>query len=78
MALKLFAHVLRSEIPAGGLAAATAAIDPRRWDFRDLVVRRDGYSAWGLLPRRSPDAPRSPPEPAAEPLWVDTQPWCHE
>src|SRR4051794_12600149 len=78
MALKLFAHVLRSEIPADGATGATAAVDARRWVFRDLVVRRADYAAWGLSPRRSPDAAPSSREPAAEPLWPDTQPWCHE
>ena len=78
MALKLFAHVLRSEIPAGGDAAAAGALDSRRWVFRDLVVRRDGYAAWGLSGRSSSDASVPAREAAAEPQWSDTQPWWHE
>jgi hypothetical protein len=80
MAIKLFAHVLRSEIPAAGSngSATAAALDPRRWVFRDLVVRRDGYAPWGVSPRPPADGATPPREPAAEPLWPDTQPWCHE
>ena len=50
MAMKLFAHMLRSEIPGidSDEPAAAATPDSRRWVFRDLVVRRDGYAAWGL------------------------------
>ena len=80
MAMKLFAHVLRSEIPASSSLepATTAAADPRRWVFRDLVVRRHGYAPWGLSHGPSAGAAASPHEPPVEPLWPDTQPWCHE
>jgi hypothetical protein len=79
MAMKLFAHVLRSEMPASDSLAptATATPDARRWVFRDLVVRRDGYAPWSLSRRPSARAAGSR-EPSAEPLWPDTQPWCHE
>ena len=77
MALKLLAHVFRSEIPAGNGPAATAALDPRRWLLRDLVVRRGDPAPWGVSPRASTGSAPSR-EPAAEPLWSDTQPWCHE
>ena len=80
MAMRLFAHVLRSEIPAADSdgAAATATADSRRWVFRDLVVRRHGYAAWGLSQPATPGAAAPSRDPAAEPLWPDTQPWCHE
>jgi len=80
MAMKLFAHVLRSEIPAADSVASTATVTPdtRRWVFRDLVVRRDGYAPWGLSRRPWARAAAGPREPSAEPLWPDTQPWCHE
>ena len=78
MAMKLFAHMLRSEIPGidSEKAAAAATPDSRRWVFRDLVVRRDGYAAWGLS--REAAAVAVPRESAIEPLWPDTQPWWHE
>ena len=80
MAMKLFAHVLRSEISAADSIwpVAVASLDPRRWVFRDLVVRRDGYAAWGLSPESSAGTAAPALEPAAEPLWPDTQPWCRE
>jgi hypothetical protein len=80
MAMKLFAHVLRSEIPAVDAedAATTAMSDGRRWVFRDLVVRREGYAAWGLSQAASATAAKPPGDPGLEPLWADTQPWCHE
>lgn len=81
---QLFAHVFPVAIhgvaaatPAAA-ATATAAADPRRGVFRDLVVRRAGYAAWGLSNPATPRAAAVPREPAAEPLWPDTQPWCHE
>jgi hypothetical protein len=79
MAMKLLAHVLRNAIPAidSGEPAAAAMPGSRRWVFRDLVVRRDGYSAWRIRPATA--AAGSPPrEPGIEPLWPDTEPWCHE
>ena len=80
MSMKLLAHVLRSGIPAldSDAPAATATPDSRRWVFRDLVVRRHGYAAWGLWRSASADGAAKPREPATEPLWPDTQPWCHE
>ena len=59
MSMKLFVHVLRSGIPAVDTdgPAATTATDSRRWVFRDLVVRRDGYAAWGLWRPASADGP---------------------
>jgi len=79
MAMNLFAHVLRSGIPAvDSDEPATAAPDSRRWVFRDLVVRRDGYSAWGLWRTASAGAATPRRETPIEPLWPDTQPWCHE
>jgi hypothetical protein len=80
MSMKLFVHVLRSGIPAVDTdgPAATTATDSRRWVFRDLVVRRDGYAAWGLWRPTSADGATTKREPATEPLWPDTQPWCHE
>jgi len=80
MAMKLFVHVLRSGIPGGDLdePAAAGSPDSRRWVFRDLVVRRHGYAAWGLSGPTGADAAAPPRDPAVEPLWPDTQPWCHE
>jgi hypothetical protein len=80
MTMKLFAHVLRSEIPAtdSNDPGAVATSEARRWVFRDLVVRRDGFAAWGLWPPASSTAATTAGDPAVEPLWSDTQPWCHE
>ena len=77
MVMKLFAHVLRSEIPAVD-SVEPAAPDSRLWVFRDLVVRRDAYAAWGLWWSASAGAAKPRREPATEPLWSDTQPWCHK
>ena len=76
--VNLFVHVLRSGIPASDEPAATATPDSRRWVFRDLVVRRDGDAAWGLWGVVSASGATAKREPASEPLWPDTQPWCHE
>ena len=79
MAMKLFAHVLRSEFSGAGAGEHSATVpDSSRWAFRDLVVRRDGYAPWGLSrPAVSgADAPRG--DPAVEPHWPDTQPCWHE
>jgi len=78
--VNLFAHVLRSGMPAvdANDPAETATPDSRRWVFRDLVVRRDGYAAWGLWRTNSTDAATPRREPSTEPLWPDTQPWCHD
>ena len=80
MAMKLLAHVLRSAIPGldSDEPAATTASDLRRWVFRDLVVRRHGYAAWGLWRAASADGATPRREPSIEPLWPDTQPRCHE
>jgi len=79
MAMKLFAHMLRSEIPGidSDEPAAAATPDSRRWVFRDLVVRRDGYAAWGLSVEAA-GIVALPRESAIEPLWPDTQPCWHE
>ncbi len=81
MAIKLFAHVLREIASAEGVAtpAAIRSLDLGRWRFRELVVRRSDPAAWAWP--RAPQAgdarvPRRAS--AAEPLWADTQPWCHE
>ena len=79
MAINLFAHVLRDELHGGSDApAATAASDWRRWVLRDLVVRRNGSSAWGLSTPAAPRATAPRLDPTNEPLWPDTQPCCHE
>ena len=80
MAMKLLAHVFRNGIPALASAepAGAATADSRRWVFRDLVARRDGYAAWGLWSTASAAATKPGREPAGETLWPDTQPWCHE
>jgi len=78
MSMKLFEHMLRMPgVESGGPAAVAAAADPRRWVFRDLVVRRDGHSASGLW-RTSSGSATPPREPAIDPVWPDTQPWCHK
>ena len=81
MAMKLFAHVLRSAAPDAGPdePVATRSLDLRRWGFRDLVVRRDGFAPWGVShPAPASGAATTRRDPAAEPVWADTQPWCHE
>jgi hypothetical protein len=81
MAIKLFAHILRSTTPGEDPEEpdAASAPEPRRWVFRDLVVRRDDLAAWGLWrPAPANDADAARHDPAAEPLWADTQPWCHK
>jgi len=77
--MKLFAHMLRSEIPGidSDDPAGAGTADSRRWVFRDLVVRRDGYAAWGLS-KEAAGAVAMPRDSAIEPLWPDTQPWWHE
>jgi hypothetical protein len=76
--VNLFVHVLRSGIPASHEPTETATPDSHRWVFRDLVSRRDGYAAWGLWRTASTGAAPPRREPSIEPLWPDTQPWCHE
>jgi hypothetical protein len=82
MAMKLLAHVLRSAISGSGPdePAPSGSLELGLWVvFRDLVVRRDGYPPWGLshaAPAGGEATTRR--EPSAEPLWADTQPWCHE
>jgi hypothetical protein len=81
MAMKLFAHVLRSATSGSGPEepAPGGSLEPRLWVFRDLVVRREGYAPWGLshaVPAGDEATTRR--EPTAETLWADTQPWCHE
>jgi hypothetical protein len=80
MAMKLLAHVFRTGIPALASTepAGAATADSRRWVFRDLVVRRDGYAAWGLWSPARAGAAKPRREAASETLWPDTQPWCHE
>jgi hypothetical protein len=81
MAMKLFAHVLQTPTPGAGPdeEAASRSQDGRRWMLRDLVVRRDGFAPWGLsFPAHGGGAAATGREPTAEPLWADTQPWCHE
>ncbi len=81
MAIKLFAHVLRvaTADAAPHASAAAHSLDLRRWVFRQLVVRRADMAAWGLsLPGRASDGEAARRVGAAEPLWADTQPWCHE
>ena len=78
MGKKLFAHVFHSEFPGASEEPAATASDPRRWVFRDLVVRRDGYAPWGLSRPPTADAAAPQREPAAEPLWPETQPGWHE
>ena len=79
MAMKLFSHVLRSEIPGADAdePATSAAMDAPRWVFRDLVVRRDGYASWGLSARPATN-PAAPTHEPVEASWPDTQPWCHK
>jgi hypothetical protein len=82
MAIKLFAHILSASIPGHGqLAAATTkgSLDLGRWAFRDLVVRRADLAAWGLArPQPAGHRRSARRDTGAEPLWADTQPWCHE
>ncbi len=81
MAIKLFAHILRASTVGDDRddAVAREADDGRRWAFRDLVFRRSDLAEWGLayaLPVSRGTAARR--KPRSEPLWPDTQPWCHE
>ena len=81
MAMTLFAHVLRGATPGEerGEALAARSLDLRRWVFRELVVRRVDLAAWGLAHwPQSVRAAVERREPTPEPLWADTQPWCHE
>ena len=80
MAMKLWVHVLRgATLDLGGAHSAAPSIDPRRWALRDLVVRRIGFAHWGLanaVAARGTGLKQR--DPVAEPLWADTQPWCHK
>ena len=80
MAIKLLAHILRGTTSdAARATSADEAADGRRWAFRDLVVRRVDLAAWGLaypLPGMGKKAVRR--EGSAEPMWAETQPWCHD
>jgi hypothetical protein len=82
MALKLFAHALRGTAPQGtaGKTLTLRAIEARRWSFRDLVVERGDVPVWGLAhwPSSVRAAVMRRSDAAPEPLWADTQPWCHE
>ncbi|MEO5843629.1 MAG: hypothetical protein ABIQ33_02195 [Caldimonas sp.] len=80
MAMKLFAHTLRGEhLGTENGPRASRQIDPRRWVFHDLVVRRAGFAPWGMSNAAPADGPATiRRDDATEPLWHDTQPWCHE
>lgn len=80
MAMKLLAHVLRGAPPEAGGRATARSAESRRWVvFRDLVVRRGDSAPWGLAFSASGFGPRAErSDPAQEPLWADTQPWCHK
>ncbi len=80
MAMKLLAHVLRGEtLGTENGPVASRSIDPRRWVFHDLIVRRVGFAPWGLSnPAPADDIGAKHRDAAIEPLWADTQPWCHE
>ena len=81
MTIKLLSHVLRGSLLAAGAPAATAGrpLGLRRWVFEELVVGRWEPIGW----RRQRPLPRGTTAPSAaaahgDPLWSDTQPWCHE
>ena len=77
MATNLFAHVLRNSIPEPDSGPSVALRQSeRRWVFRDLVVRRDGFAPWSLSTPAS--AQIRPAEPAAESVWAETQPCWRE
>jgi hypothetical protein len=81
MAIKLFAHMLRGAAADDHLAPGVdgRSLDLRRWMLADLVVRRADPVPWGLSrPLRGRDGTTRRRDAAAEPLWADTQPCCHE
>lgn len=82
MAIRLFAHTLRTA--AGDIDSASASFAARplefgRWVLDELVGRRCQPIAWSLqqvsvlraATRRADVA-------SGDSVWADTQPWCHE
>jgi len=68
MAIKLLGHVWK-----------TTASGPPRKGISEWAVERREPSPWNPT---SPDSTRTPAAPSAprpsEPVWAETQPWCHD
>jgi hypothetical protein len=77
MAIKLFAHILRS---GGAQASADPwSLDLRQWILRDFVVRRPDFAPWALQSAATGPAPLGSADAVIpEPLWADTQPCWRE
>jgi hypothetical protein len=72
MAIKLLGHVWRA---AASTPAGTGALR----HGNDWAVESREPSQWN--PGPSPSPPPLPPQReqrAAEPVWAETQPWCHD
>ena len=69
MAIKLLGHVWRN--------AATATAADRRHG-NDWVVEVREPSRWNPSAVRDSATPKSGDASTAEPVWAETQPWCHD
>ena len=69
MAIKLLGHVFWN-------AATATAADRRRGN--DWVVELREPSRWNPASARGAAAPNPVDAKAVEPVWAETQPWCHD
>jgi len=76
MAIRLWPHVLK---PAAPLTQPPVPIDGLGWLAGDWMLQLRNRSEWN--PPATPASGASPSNAGAErtePLWLDTQPWCHD
>ena len=78
MTINLFAPTTR--ITAGGAPGAPArSLDLGRWVMGELLADRGEPVSWGLQRSSASHARKAGGRgKSSEPLWADTQPWCHE
>lgn len=82
MAIRLFAHTLRTAngaIDGGAASFAARPLEFCRWVLDELVGRRCEPIAWGLQQPATVGAAAGGVDVcSADSIWADTQPWCHE